>query len=50
VSRHLLRAEGPADHRPDNVRPVIEVPAADRDAGQRFWADMDALLQRAQEK
>jgi hypothetical protein len=50
VSRHRLRADGPADNRPDTDRPVIEVLAAERDAGQRLWADMDTVLQRAQDK
>ena len=27
-----------------------KLPAAERDAWQRLWADVDALLQRAQEK
>ena len=41
MSRHLLRAEGPADHRPDNVRPVSAVPAAERDAWRRPWEGLD---------
>jgi dienelactone hydrolase len=40
----LLRADGPADNRPDNVRPIpppgIEVPAADRD---ELRQQLDAL-------
>jgi hypothetical protein len=27
-----------------------KLPAAERDAWQRLWADVDALLRRAQEK
>jgi hypothetical protein len=50
VNPRLLRAGGPADNRPDNVGAVIEVPAAQRDAWQRPWADVAALLQRAQDK
>jgi hypothetical protein len=49
VSRRRPRAGGPADHRPESVRPVSAVPAAERDAWRRPWEGLDGdLVQVAQ--
>ena len=44
MSRRRPRTGGPADHRPDNVRPVSAVPAAERDAWRRLWEELDEEL------